>query len=315
MQKLKSAIIGLGNIGASYDNPKQKQILTHAHALKECKNTQISAICDQNLQSLKNYKWGKAKAFSDYEKMLKSEKIELLVIAAPTNLHYKMLKFALLNTNIKHIICEKPFVENLDELCELEMIIDKKKPNLIINFIREYDPSFQKVAKLINAQKLGKVLHFNATGVKGFYHNGTHTLNLLEMFFGNILDINTINKFEYNNDIYGNFKLNFKEISGNFSILNTPYSFFELDIYFELGIIKIQNSGFKIDIYKCQNSKTINGAKSLIYQKTLPNSLQFYAKNSLKFLLEKNTLKHTKAQISQAKRFLSLFLELKNSAV
>ena len=49
MPIFKSIIIGSGNIGAFYDNPKSENILTHAHAYSKHPNTKFAVFIDSDI--------------------------------------------------------------------------------------------------------------------------------------------------------------------------------------------------------------------------------------------------------------------------
>ena len=52
-----------------------------------------------------------------YDELLNDEDIDVMYIATPNHLHYQMCKQAL--ERGKHVICEKPFTSNVNELDEL----------------------------------------------------------------------------------------------------------------------------------------------------------------------------------------------------
>ena len=115
---MNAAIVGCGNIAGFYDNPSTKQIVTHAHAFLENKNTKLIACCDINSVNLEKFTdiWGKnIRTYYDLDTMLRDVEIDIIVIATNTDTHYEILYKVLLDTKIKHIICEKPFVSNIDQ--------------------------------------------------------------------------------------------------------------------------------------------------------------------------------------------------------
>ncbi|MDD5157859.1 Gfo/Idh/MocA family oxidoreductase [Sulfurimonas sp.] len=307
---MNAAIVGCGNIAGFYDTPDSDEILTHAHAFALCKITELIACCDINEMSLQKFSsvWrSDIRTYLSVDEMLKKEDIDLLVIASNTESHFDVLEKVLLKTDIKHIICEKPFVSNMREYSKIHELIEKKNPNLLINFIRCFDPSINGVKKLLEKGKLGAVLGFSARVNKGLYHNGSHVLSLVEHFFGEI------NKFEANGasvidgDIYGSFWMQTKQTSGvliNFD--SSEFSIFEMEIVCQKGVIKIQKSGFDIRVYKAKESKKVKGTKELKLHKKYPNSLKYYAKNSLEFLLDKNSKEQLEKHLSISSKLLKI---------
>ncbi|MDD2357035.1 MAG: Gfo/Idh/MocA family oxidoreductase [Thiovulaceae bacterium] len=311
---MNAAIVGCGNIAGFYDNPSTKQILTHAHAFLENKDTKLTACCDINELSLKNFTniWGSdIRTYLDIDVMLKDEDIDIIVIATNTDVHYETLRKILLNTKIKNIICEKPFVSNIDQYNKIYELIEEKNPNLLINYIRCFDPSINRVKKLLKKEKFGKVLQFNGRFNKGLYHNGSHMLSLAEHLFGNISNLKAENLKILDDDLYGYFLVEAKRANGvltNFS--DTEFSIFEMEIICQKGIIKIYDSGFDIKAYMTKSSQTVSGTSQLELYKEYPNTLIYYAKNSLDFLLKKNSTKQQKKHLKLSYQLLKIKEEL-----
>ncbi|MDD5400649.1 MAG: Gfo/Idh/MocA family oxidoreductase [Sulfurimonas sp.] len=307
---MNAAVIGCGNIGGFYDTPSSDAILTHAHAFLDSKKTKLIACCDTNRDNLEKFRniWGRdIHAYLSVNEMLQNEKIDIVVIAANTASHYEILQEILTNTKIKHIICEKPFVSNLDEYYKIYSLIHEKNPNLLINFIRCFDPSINRVKELILKEKLGKVLQFSSRVNKGLYHNGSHVLSLVEHLFGEITDFKAMNATILEGDAYGSFWIQTKTADGvltNFD--GSEFSLFEMEIICQRGVIKIHKSGFEIKVYKAKESKKINGTKELILYKEYPNTLQYYAKNSLNFLLKKNSKEQMESHLKLSAKLLKI---------
>lgn len=104
------------------------------------------------IEALKN-KYQIKKIYYDYEKLLNDKEIDTVYIALPNHLHYEYTKKALLHN--KHIICEKPFTSNIDELNDL-IYLAKKQNCLIFEAItNQYLPAYHKIKEKIN--ELGKI--------------------------------------------------------------------------------------------------------------------------------------------------------------
>ncbi|MEA2091817.1 MAG: Gfo/Idh/MocA family oxidoreductase [Campylobacterota bacterium] len=318
---LKAAVIGCGNIGGLYDTPTSKSITTHAHAYINHKNTKLRSCCDINIKNLQSFKniWGRdINTYTSLEEMLKRESLDIVSIATDSSSHFEILK-RLLSTDIKYIICEKPFVSTLDELSQIQKLLKYSDKKLIINFIRCFDPTMKKVKKLIKSNKLGKVLSFNAFCNKGIYHNGSHLLSLIEYLMQDIKSIEVKNKFIKEDDIYGNFLLKTKNITGTVTNFDkTDFSIFTMNIVLEKGYIEINNSGFEVNVYKSKKSNRFKGFNHLRPYKKYKNTLKNYAMNSLKFLLTQKSNKQLKKHLSISRKLLVLresFLKKKTRKV
>lgn len=95
--------------------------------------------------------------YTNWTKMLDSEKLDLVFISSLPIQHFEMVKYAL-NRGI-NVVCEKPFTMNSRESEEL-LIISREINNtkVFIDFEWRYHPARQKVKELI--REIGDILHF-----------------------------------------------------------------------------------------------------------------------------------------------------------
>ena len=286
---LNCAIIGAGSIGGLIDTPKSSNIASHAHALSVHPACSLKAVCEPDKKNEAEFKkrWGDIPCYQEQKELLEKEIIDLLIIASPTKYHAQSLHEALQKRQISHILCEKPLVLTLEELHELKPKLLQSDKKILINMMRRYDPSFISIADNIALGKFGRPLHFQAVFTKGLLHNGIHALGVLTHFFGEIQEIRDIETSSANEDVTGDFYVKFKEATGVLSCMeDAPYSVFELTLFFENAKIEIKEGGAKIDIFIKKPSPLYEGYSILEYEETMPNTLQHYALNSLKFLLQ-----------------------------
>ena len=107
---MKLGIIGSGMI--VYD------LLTFIDIIDEIELTAILGRKEsqEKIETLIN-KHHIKKAYYDYDELLNDDEIDTIYVALPNHLHYEYTKKALLHN--KHVICEKPFTSNVNELDEL----------------------------------------------------------------------------------------------------------------------------------------------------------------------------------------------------
>ncbi len=84
---------------------------------------EMVAVCDVDSDKAKQAasKFGIAKVYSDYQELFRQERLDLVSICTPNNLHATMVKAAL-EAGI-HVHCEKPLALNPKEI---EAIIEAK---------------------------------------------------------------------------------------------------------------------------------------------------------------------------------------------
>ncbi len=152
---------------------------------------------------------------------------------------------------------------------------------------------------------------FSSRVNKGLYHNGSHVLSLVEHLFGEITDFKAMNATIFEDDAYGSFWMRTKTTDGVLTNFHgSEFSLFEMEIIFEKGVVKIHKSGFDIKAYIAKESKKVKGTKELRLYKEYPNTLQYYAKNSLNFLLKKNSKEQMESHLKLSQKLLKIKEEL-----
>jgi predicted dehydrogenase len=117
------------------------------------------AVCDTSSLVLDVFrKFSKVNVYTDYVKMFDKEKLDFVVIATPTRLHYQMVKLAL-ERGI-HVFCEKPFCMNTEEGKSLLDIAVRKKLINQVSYHNQFVGTFIELKRLINAGILGELVHF-----------------------------------------------------------------------------------------------------------------------------------------------------------
>lgn len=136
-----------------------KMGLSHAAIVSPHPNVDLVAVCDTSSIVLDAFrKFSKVNVYTDYVKMIDSEKLDLVVISTPTRFHYKMVKYAL-EKGI-HTFCEKPFSLTTLEGQELEILAAQK--NLInqVGYHNHFIGTFRELKRLLKESVLGDLVHF-----------------------------------------------------------------------------------------------------------------------------------------------------------
>ena len=284
---VKAAIVGCGNIAGFLDSPDQENILTHAHAYTRHQETQLVAVCDPVLEQRRSLIkiWGQdIRHYDSFETLLASQSIDIVSICSPTPFHYEAMVLALKDEHIKTIICEKPFIQTQEELDELKILIHIYPKKILLNFMRRYDPSIQRLRLLIESKSLGKTLSFHGKFTKGIYHNGSHMLELIEHLCGEITSLESTNLTQVEDDFYGNFLVNCSETQGilqNFSGEN--YALFELEVILSKGRIIIKDLGHTIQVETVEPSEKYKNYFNLKKTRTFDDSMSQNLYNTINF--------------------------------
>lgn len=166
MRKLNVAIIGYGYWGPNL-----------VRNFNELKNVKIAYCCDlreERLREVKNKYLG-IKITRDYKKILKSKKVDAVIIATPLSSHYVLAKQALLSG--KHVWIEKPMTQNSKEAKELIDLAREKEKIIFVDHIFLYTEPVRTVKKIIDSRKLGKIYFFDSVRINlGLFQPDTNVL-------------------------------------------------------------------------------------------------------------------------------------------
>jgi len=145
MKKIKIGLIGAGEFG----NFASKVISI-------LPNFELSAIADTNeetaLELANRYN---AKVYHNYFDLLKDEEIELVSINLPNHLHAQAVMQSL-EAN-KRVLCEKPLGISNYELVNVLKVLEKKKGNLIVNYLLSHSDLYLKLKDIIKSEKYGRL--------------------------------------------------------------------------------------------------------------------------------------------------------------
>jgi len=148
MDKVKTAIIGIGFIGA-----------VHIESLRRLGFVDIIAICDP-LEADKKATFHHIElAYYDYKKMIGEIDIDFLHICTPNNTHFEIASYAI-ERNI-NVVLEKPMAVTLEEAETLVKMAEKKKVIAAINFHNRLYPAIHFLKNQISTGALGKIISVN----------------------------------------------------------------------------------------------------------------------------------------------------------
>lgn len=309
MSQKKVCILGCGSIAGGVDDVKTDHVLSHAKAISLHDQFDLFGCYDLDSKLASDFqsRWDVVNCYTDLGSALNSE-VDVFVIATPNHTHFDLIK-EVLKTDCKYLICEKPLVtsyEQLDELVELFRTTDKK---IVVNFSRRFDSAHREIKRVIESGELGELLHFHAHIGKGLIHNGSHFIDTLLWYFGDISNIECITAKRVDDDFLGSFEIEMR--SGARGIVqNTAevhYSLYDLNFVFTGGRIDLPGVEFDCDCYKPLPSKIYNGFNNLSVEKRFAYTLNRAMYNLYSSLLEED-LSSLLAQAIEGTRVL---LELK----
>jgi len=210
----KCVIIGLGQIGMEYDYEHNNSpiIFSHAKAIKKHSQFQLVGAVDISDKQRSNFEIRfSLPTYHDLELALKKLKPDVVVIATPTETHSSILKNVINIHKPKIILCEKPLAyelavaKNMVEICENEGV------DLFVNYMRRVDQGVLEIKRRIETGEIITPIKANVWYSKGIINNGSHFINLLNFWLGDMNSSQIINEGHLLNkfDPEPDFKLEF----------------------------------------------------------------------------------------------------------
>ena len=122
--------------------------------------------------------------FDNAQLLLESIKADVVVIASPTVTHGSVLRDVLRWSSPRMILCEKPLSCAVEEAREMVRLCEERGIPLYVNYPRRSDPGPLEIARRIRSGEIALPVKGVAWFSKGIYNNGSHMINLLEMWLG-----------------------------------------------------------------------------------------------------------------------------------
>lgn len=99
------------------------------------------------------------KGYSDYKEMIASPEVEAVVVATPTQTHFKVLMDVIATK--KPIFVEKPITFTVEEAEKIMDAVEKAGVYLQVGFMRRFDPGHVAAKKMIDSGACGKPIYLH----------------------------------------------------------------------------------------------------------------------------------------------------------
>lgn len=253
VKKLKWGVAGCGRYAEH----------TFIPTLKFLRRSVVKSFYSHNKNRAKDLaeKSGANNYFDNYDDFLKSD-IDSVFISSVNADHYEqVIKAAEAR---KNILCEKPLAMTSIQAEEMVEACKKNNVLLAVNFVHRMHPQVIKAKELIKSQKIGKLVSVNLSfnldfppsnnfrfkmdlsGGGALRDLGSHMLDLLRYFGGEIVDVNGYMDniiYKYNVEDFASAVVKFKNnCYGSFNVsYNTRKAFNRIEILGHTGAISIEN--------------------------------------------------------------------------
>ena len=146
---MKTAKIGL--IGSQFVST------IHAESLKRIASAELVAVASKTENHTREFaqRHRIPHYFTDYQKLLEIDEIDMIVIGVPNDLHAQITMDAA-NAG-KHVVCEKPLCMNLQEANQMISACKKAKVKLMYAEELCFTPKYVRLKQLVDEGALGNV--------------------------------------------------------------------------------------------------------------------------------------------------------------
>lgn len=266
--KYKAVIIGAGRIGAMFDAPHTKRVLTHAHAYARNPKIQLSGFFDISADAAKKAGniWD-CSSYADLDQMFAAVRPDIVSICTPDHTHADMLT-RVAAYKPRMVICEKPVTATIEQTKRVIRLYHEKKIPTLVNYSRRFDTYTQTLARSIQHHAYGNVIAASGIYTKGLLHNGSHIIDLCRFLFG-----------EYKKGILcsrgsDDYDTMDTTASGIFSFQRCPqfhligadarsFFIFEVSLLFEKARIHFFDEGFFVSLEQVENDPIFAGYRKL----------------------------------------------------
>jgi len=134
-----------------------------AKAIDESATSELVAIGSRSLLTAQVFseKFSIPKFYDDYQALLNDDEIDVIYIGLPNHLHKEwIIRSAQAG---KHILCEKPFVINIDDAHEVISIIEKSNVFCMEALMYRCHPFTKKLQEIIQSKIIGEIKLYTAT--------------------------------------------------------------------------------------------------------------------------------------------------------
>ena len=320
------AVIGCGRIGSLFDEEAPIPVLTHAGAYQRTERARLVALCDSDPARLAEA--GRRRnieaLYTDYEQLLRNERLDIISLCTPASERLPALRAAL-GAGVKTIFCEKPVAVSVKEAERIARLALEYGASIAVNYLRRWQSGILEAARLLQSGELGRVQRVTVYYTKGIANNGSHMIDLLNLFFGLPARARTLRQIadDYRaDDPTLDCVLEYEGDAGEFPVYliasdHRRFSLFELDVLGARGRLRIAENGASIRLDEVVEDRTFPGYFDLQPARAIPNDVGAAFSRAVENVIEVSHGKKMKplCDIRDATDALRVVAALKESAV
>ncbi len=160
--------------------------MAHAAALRSLDAIEWVAVCSLTEARARSVqaRFSVARCYIDFERMLVTERPELLCIATPPEAHCAMIEIAA-RAGVRAIYCEKPLVKNLAEADRIVALCKEHDVSFNYGAQRRYMEPYRTLQRALQSEKYGRLTSITIRCPPSpLYHIHSHSIDLLLFLIG-----------------------------------------------------------------------------------------------------------------------------------
>jgi predicted dehydrogenase len=184
----RAVVVGCGHIGsAASAEALVAGVHSHAQAYVEHGRTQLAGVCDADAgrAAAAQARWD-AEAATDAVALCRRVRPEIVSVCTPDSTHFGVARDILEAAAPRLLLMEKPLALTAAEGEALVELAARRSCLVAVNYSRRFLPAFRAVADELQRGGHGRPLLARALYGKGLLHNGTHALDLLRWWLGDL---------------------------------------------------------------------------------------------------------------------------------
>lgn len=148
--KVGVAVVGVGFVGGA----------AHVPSFKKIEGSDLMALCATTEKRVKPLaeQYG-VKYYLDYDKLLEDPKLQAVVLAVPTPMHFDLAMKAIKKG--KHVQCEMPIAATIDQVRQLKKAADEAHVILMPTLQFRFAPIYVKTKGMMKSGTIGKPIAFH----------------------------------------------------------------------------------------------------------------------------------------------------------
>ncbi len=270
MSRYRVLIVGAGNIGAMFDSPGSRNILTHGHAFSSHPSFELVGFVDRDMKKAKDaaVKWG-GRYFRTV-KEAEAERPDVVCVAVPDREHHGVL-LEVLELRPKLVFAEKPLARNMVEAGSIRDGYSRSNTPLCMNFTRRYVSELRAIRQRIVDGEFGKFVYGTGYYGKGVLHNGSHMIDILRYLLGEfsrVIPIGSIKDYEDDPSITATLLTQAGMPFNLVAIDSSLFSIFEADLVFQKKRLRFEDSFITVTEYDLMDNDEYKGYRELVKVRT-----------------------------------------------